>query len=160
MLFGYFYLLTFIGGVISNNIYYNKMKINLLEKYIGQFSFNASLFKEEYLIIFLFLVVAIILSLIIAIASYTLTSQKPEAEKLSSYECGFEPYEDTRHKFDVKFCIIAILFIIFDIEVMFLFPWCITVSQLNLLGFWSMIDFLLELGIGFVYVWKMQALEW
>jgi len=92
--------------------------------------------------------------------SYTLTNQKPESEKLSSYECGFEPYEDTRHRFDVKFCLVAILFILFDIEVVFLLPWSISLSQLNLLGFWSMIDFLLELGIGFIYVWKMNALEW
>jgi NADH-quinone oxidoreductase subunit A len=102
------------------------MKINLLEKYIEQFSFNVSVFKEEYLIIFIFLIVAIVLSLVIAVLSYTLTSQKPESEKLSSYECGFEPYEDTRHKFDVKFCLVAILFILFDIEVMFLLPWSIS----------------------------------
>lgn len=132
----------------------------LFEKYVEQFSLNASLFKEEYLGIFIFLIVAIVLALVIAVLSYALTSQKPESEKLSSYECGFEPYEDTRNKFDVKFCLVAILFILFDIEVVFLLPWSITLSQLNLLGFWSMIDFLLELGIGFIYVWKMQALEW
>ena len=125
-----------------------------------QFCFNVSLFKEEYLGIFLFFIVAVVLALVIAVLSYTLTSQKPESEKLSSYECGFEPYEDTRHKFDVKFCLVAILFILFDIEVVFILPWSITLSKLNLLGFWSMIDFLFELGIGFVYVWKMQALEW
>ena len=89
-----------------------------------------------------------------------MSSQKPESEKLSSYECGFEPYEDTKHRFDVKFCLVAILFILFDIEVVFILPWSISLSQLNLLGFWSMIDFLLELGIGFIYVWKMNALEW
>ena len=132
----------------------------LFEKYVEQFSLNLSVFKEEYLGIFIFLIVAIVLALVIAVLSYTLISQKPESEKLSSYECGFEPYEDTRHKFDVKFCLVAILFILFDIEVVFLLPWSITLSQLNLLGFWSMIDFLLELGIGFIYVWKMQALEW
>lgn len=136
------------------------MKINLFEKYIEQFSFNVSVFKEEYLIILLFLSVAIVLALVIAGLSYTLISQKPESEKLSSYECGFEPYEDARHRFDVKFCLVAILFIIFDIEVMFLLPWSITISQLNLLGFWAMIDFLLELGIGFIYAWKMHSLEW
>jgi NADH-quinone oxidoreductase subunit A len=119
-----------------------------------------SVFKEEYLVIFIFLIIAIVLALVIAILSYTLTSQKPESEKLSSYECGFEPYEDTRHKFDVKFCLVAILFILFDIEVVFILPWSITLSQLNILGFWSMIDFLLELGIGFIYAWKMYALEW
>jgi NADH-quinone oxidoreductase subunit A len=136
------------------------MITNLFEKYVEQFSFNVSVFKEEYLVVFIFCIIAIVLALVIAALSYTLISQKPEAEKLSSYECGFEPYEDTRHKFDVKFCLVAILFIIFDIEVMFLLPWSITISQLNLLGFWSMIDFLLELGIGFVYAWKMNALEW
>ena len=132
------------------------MTIVLFEQYIEQFS----LFKKEYVGIFMFLIVAIALALVIAVLSYILTSQKPESEKLSSYECGFEPYEDTRHKFEVKFCLVAILFILFDIEVVFLLPWSIALSQLNFLGFWSMIDFLLELGIGFLYAWKMQALEW
>lgn len=136
------------------------MRINLFENYFDQFSSNISVFKEEYLIIFIFFIVAIGLALVIAVLSYTLTNQKPESEKLSSYECGFEPYEDTRHKFDVKFCLVAILFILFDIEVVFLLPWALTLSQLNLLGFWSMIDFLLELGIGFIYVWQMYALDW
>ena len=136
------------------------MIINSINLNIEQFSFNISLFKEEYFGIFIFLIVAILLSLVIAGLSYVLTSQKPESEKLSSYECGFEPYEDTRNKFDVKFCLVAILFILFDIEVVFLLPWSITLSQLNLLGFWSMIDFLLELGIGFVYAWKLHSLDW
>ena len=136
------------------------MILNSIELNIEQFSFNISVFKEEYLGIFLFLIIAVLLALVIAGLSYTLISQKPESEKLSSYECGFEPYEDTRDKFDVKFCLVAILFILFDIEVVFLLPWSITLSQLNLLGFWSMVDFLLELGIGFIYVWKLEALDW
>jgi NADH-quinone oxidoreductase subunit A len=136
------------------------MRIRLFENYFDQFSCNISVFKEEFLIILIFFITAIGLALVIAVLSYTLTSQKPESEKLSSYECGFEPYEDTRHKFDVKFCLVAILFILFDIEVVFLLPWALTLSQLNLLGFWSMIDFLLELGIGFIYVWQMYALDW
>ena len=136
------------------------MILNSLELNLEQFSFNISVFKEEYLGIFTFLIIAVLLALVIAGLSYTLTSQKPESEKLSSYECGFEPYEDTRSKFDVKFCLVAILFILFDIEVVFLLPWSITLSQLNLLGFWSMVDFLLELGIGFIYVWKLEALDW
>ena len=136
------------------------MITDLLRKNIEHFSFQISIFKEEYSTLFIFLIIAIILALVIAVLSYTLTSQKPESEKLSSYECGFEPYEDTKHRFDVKFCLIAILFIIFDIEVVFLLPWSISLSQLNILGFWSVIDFLLELGIGFIYVWKMNALEW
>ena len=136
------------------------MILNSIELNVEQFSLNISIFKEEYLGIFIFLIIAILLSLVIAGLSYVLTSQKPESEKLSSYECGFEPYEDTKSKFDVKFCLVAILFILFDIEVVFLLPWSITLSQLNLLGFWSMVDFLLELGIGFIYVWKLEALDW
>lgn len=119
-----------------------------------------SLVKKEYLILLTFLIFAIFLTVLIIGASYLLARQNPDAEKLSSYECGFEPYEDTRHVFDVKFCVIAILFIIFDIEIMFLIPWCISISKLDLLGFWSMIDFLIELGIGFFYVWHVNALNW
>ncbi len=121
---------------------------------------NDSLVKKEHLTLFLFLLVAILLTIVILGASYLLVKQNPEVEKLSAYECGFEPYEDSRHTFDIKFCVIAILFIIFDIEVMFLIPWCVSVSKLDLLGFWSMIDFIFELGIGFFYVWYVKILDW
>ena len=114
---------------------------------------NKSLFYSEILPILIFLTVSIVLALIIVNLSYFLAIQNPETEKLSSYECGFEPYEDARNIFDVKFYIVAILFIIFDIETMFLLPWSVSVSNLDCLGFWSMIDFIIELGIGFVYVW-------
>ena len=124
------------------------------------FNLEGSLIKSEYLSIFIYLVVAIVLSCVIVGASYLLVIQNPETEKLSTYECGFEPYEDARHQFDVKFYLVAILFIIFDIETMFLLPWSISMSQLNLLGFWSMIDFVIELGMGFIYVWYIGALEW
>jgi NADH-quinone oxidoreductase subunit A len=119
-----------------------------------------SLVKKEYFIVLIFLLFAIILTVLIIGASYFLAVQNPDSEKLSAYECGFEPYEDTRHTFDVKFCVIAILFIIFDIEIMFLIPWCISVAKLDLLGFWSMIDFIIELGVGFFYVWYVKALDW
>jgi NADH-quinone oxidoreductase subunit A len=119
-----------------------------------------SLIKKEYLILLIFLLFAVILTVLIIGASYFLARQNPESEKLSAYECGFEPYEDTRHTLDIKFCVIAILFIIFDIEIMFIIPWCISVSKLDLLGFWSMIDFLIELGVGFFYVWYVKALDW
>jgi NADH-quinone oxidoreductase subunit A len=107
-----------------------------------------------------FLSIAIILSFIIVVFSYLLAVQNPETEKLSTYECGFEPYEDARNIFDVKFYLVAILFIVFDIETMFLIPWSITLSKIPILGFWSMIDFLIELGIGFIYIWYIGALEW
>ena len=121
---------------------------------------NNSLILYEFFPILIFLLIAIILALIIVVFSYLLAVQNPETEKLSVYECGFEPYEDARNIFDVKFYLVAILFIIFDIETMFLLPWSISLSQLNNLGFWSMIDFILELGIGFIYVWYLSALEW
>ena len=119
-----------------------------------------SLVKKEYSIILVFLIFSIVLTIIILGASYFLARQNPDAEKLSAYECGFEPYEDSRHIFDIRFCVVAILFIIFDIEIMFLIPWCVSVAKLDLLGFWSMIDFLVELGIGFFYVWYVRALDW
>ena len=124
------------------------------------FFYSNSLLKSEYFSILLYLIVAIVLSLVILIFSYLLVIQNPETEKMSAYECGFEPYEDARNKFDVKFYLIAMLFIIFDIETMFLIPWSITVSKLNLLGFWSMIDFIIELGIGFIYIWYIGGLDW
>ena len=121
---------------------------------------NESLFYYNFLPILIFLTTAIILSLIIVSLSYLLAIQNPETEKLSAYECGFEPYEDARNIFDVKFYIVAILFIIFDIETMFLLPWSVSLSQLSTLGFWSMVDFIIELGIGFIYIWYIGALEW
>lgn len=124
------------------------------------FSLEASLFKMEYLPIFIYIIVAILLSVIIVSFSYFLSVQNAETEKFSTYECGFEPYEDARHTFDVKFYLVAILFVVFDIETMFLLPWSICLSQLNLLGFWSMIDFIFELSVGFVYIWYIGALEW
>ena len=121
---------------------------------------NNSLISFDFLPILVFFIIAVVLALIIVTLSYVLSVQNPETEKLSTYECGFEPYEDARNIFDVKFYLIAILFIIFDIETMFLLPWSISISQINSLGFWSMIDFLIELGIGFIYVWYVGALEW
>jgi NADH-quinone oxidoreductase subunit A len=129
--------------------------------YLEQFNLlNSSFIREEYLGIFVYLCFAIILSLIIVILSYFLVTQSPETEKLSTYECGFEAYGDTRSQFNVRFYIIAILFILFDIEIIFLAPWCVSISQLNLLGFWSMIEFLIELGVGFIYAWCVGAIEW
>jgi NADH-quinone oxidoreductase subunit A len=119
-----------------------------------------TLLKEEYFFILVFFIIAVALACLIVTLSYLLSIQNPETEKLSSYECGFEPYEDARHQFDVKFYLVAILFIVFDIEAVFLYPWCVTLSQLTITGFWSMIDFVIELGVGFTYVWIVGALDW
>lgn len=124
------------------------------------FNYNKSLLLEEYFIIFTLLLVSVVLSSLLLMLSYLLSNQNPDTEKLSTYECGFEPYEDSRNKFDIKFYIIAILFIVFDIEAIFIFPWSIVLSNLDIIGYWSMIDFIFELGIGFIYVWFMGSLEW
>jgi len=114
----------------------------------------------EYLPILLFLGVAIGLSVAIVVASMIVARQHPDAEKLSAYECGFEAFGDARTQFDVRFYLVAILFIIFDLEVAFLFPWSISLSQIGVLGFWSMVVFLGVLTVGFIYEWKKGALEW
>lgn len=143
------------------DIYFFLKNFEVSTKYLNNyFSVQESVIKEEYLSIFIYLGFAIFLACLIVVLSYFLVTQNPETEKLSTYECGFEPYGDTRNQFNVRFYIIAILFILFDIEIIFMLPWCVSVSQLNLLGFWSMIEFLLELGIGFVYAWCVGAIEW
>jgi NADH-quinone oxidoreductase subunit A len=115
---------------------------------------------QEYLPILIFLAIAIAISLIAVGASWLVVSQKPDYEKASPYECGFEAFSDARSYFDVRFYLVSILFIIFDLEVAFLFPWAVTLGQIGLFGFWSMMIFLGVLTIGFIYEWKKGALEW
>jgi NADH-quinone oxidoreductase subunit A len=114
----------------------------------------------EYLPILVFLGIAIAMSAMMVMASYMIARQRPDSEKASAYECGFEAFDDARSKFDVRFYLVAILFIVFDLEVAFLFPWAVSLGDIGLLGFWSMVVFLLILTIGFVYEWKKGALEW
>ena len=114
----------------------------------------------EYLPILIFLGVAVGISIVMVLASVLAARQKPDSEKLSPYECGFEAFADSRHRFDVRFYLVAILFIIFDLEVAFLFPWAITLKENGMFGFWSMMVFLGVLTIGFIYEWKKGALEW
>ena len=114
----------------------------------------------EYLPILIFLGVAVGLSAVIVLASYVLAPQRPDPEKLSAYECGFEAFADARGKFDVRFYLVAILFIIFDLEVAFLFPWAVSLGKIGLFGFWSMMVFLGILTVGFIYEWKKGGLEW
>ncbi|HJM94052.1 MAG: NADH-quinone oxidoreductase subunit A [Alphaproteobacteria bacterium] len=115
---------------------------------------------REYLPILMFLAVAAGLAAVIVIASMVVVPSHPDAEKLSAYECGFEAFDDARGRFDVRFYLVAILFIIFDLEVAFLFPWAVSLGKIGLLGFWSMMIFLGILTIGFIYEWKKGALEW
>jgi NADH-quinone oxidoreductase subunit A len=114
----------------------------------------------EYLPILIFLGIAVGLSVVIVAASYVLARQRPDSEKVSAYECGFEAFDDARSQFDVRFYLVAILFIIFDLEVAFLFPWAVALGDIGVFGFWSMMIFLGILTVGFVYEWKKGALEW
>ncbi len=114
----------------------------------------------EYLPILVFMVIAGVIAMAMVGGSLIAARQKPYAEKLSAYECGFEAFDDARRRFDVRFYLVAILFIIFDLEVAFLFPWAVSLSQIGLFGFLSMVGFLGVLTIGFVYEWCKGALEW
>jgi NADH-quinone oxidoreductase subunit A len=114
----------------------------------------------EYLPILLFIGIALGMGVVMVVASYIVARQRPDSEKVSAYECGFEAFDDARSKFDVRFYLVAILFIIFDLEVAFLFPWAIALGDIGLFGFWSMVVFLGLLTIGFIYEWKKGALEW
>ena len=117
-------------------------------------------FLKDYLPIILFLIIALGLSASFVILNFILAPQKPDPEKLSAYECGFEPFEDSRMEFDVRFYLVAILFIIFDLEIAFLFPWAVSLGNIGMLGFCSMMIFLFILTVGFIYEWKKGALDW
>jgi NADH-quinone oxidoreductase subunit A len=114
----------------------------------------------EYLPILVFMVIAAVIAGGAVAASWLVAKQNPDSEKLSPYECGFDAFSDSRTKFDVRFYLVSILFIIFDLEVAFLFPWAVTLGKIGMFGFWSMMIFLGVLTIGFVYEWKKGALEW
>jgi len=119
-----------------------------------------ALYFSQYLSLLIFILLSTIMAFLFYFLSYLIATQKADTEKLSSYECGFDPFNDARNTFDVRFYLVAILFIIFDLEVSFLFPWCITIGHLSLFSFWSMIIFVFILTIGFIYEWKKGALEW
>ena len=114
----------------------------------------------EYMPILIFMGLAAVVTLALLVVPLLVAPSDPDAEKLSPYECGFEAFDDARMKFDVKFYLVAILFIIFDLEIAFLFPWAVAFGDIGLFGFWSMMFFLAVLTIGFAYEWKKGALEW
>ena len=117
-------------------------------------------FLKDYLPIILFLIIAFGVSSAFIVVNFFLSPKNPDPEKLSAYECGFDPFEDSRMEFDVRFYLVAILFIIFDLEIAFLFPWAISLGSIGILGFMSMMIFLFILTIGFIYEWKKGALDW
>lgn len=119
-----------------------------------------SLFHNELAKVGILVLFAIFLSCVIIGLSYFLSDSAPDVEKVSAYECGFDPYEDARNVFDVRFYLVAILFIIFDLEAVYFFPWCVSLSFLNVEGVWGMVDFIIELLAGYYYAWKVGALDW
>ena len=127
---------------------------------IGKINKMLTDFLKDYLSIIIFLFIALGLSVGFIVLNFLFSPKNPDPEKLSAYECGFEAFGDSRMEFDVRFYLVAILFIIFDLEIAFLFPWAISLGNLGPLGFWSMMVFLLILTIGFIYEWKKGALDW
>ena len=117
-------------------------------------------FLTDYLSIIIFLFIALLISIGFILINFVSSPSNPDPEKLSAYECGFDAFDDSRMEFDVRFYLVAILFIIFDLEIAFLFPWAITLGKIGVFGFWSMMIFLAILTIGFIYEWKKGALEW
>ena len=117
-------------------------------------------FLKDYFPIILFLIIALVLSFGVIIVNFLFSPKNPDPEKLSAYECGFEPFSDSRMEFDIRFYLVAILFIIFDLEIAFLFPWAISLGKIGFLGFISMMIFLFILTVGFIYEWKKGALDW
>lgn len=115
---------------------------------------------NEYLVIFIFFLFSFLLSLVLFLFSFLIVPRKFDQEKVSAYECGFNPFDDARSTFDIRFYLVAILFLIFDLEISFLFPWSLVLNSLSLFTFWSMIIFLIILTIGFIYEWYKGALEW
>ena len=115
---------------------------------------------QAYLPLVIFIGIAFVISTALLVVPFFIAPNKPDPEKVSAYECGFDAFDDARMKFDVRFYLVAILFIIFDLEVAFLFPWAIAFGDVGMLGFWSMMVFLAILTIGFIYEWRKGALEW
>ena len=126
----------------------------------GKARHNMEDLLRDYLPIVIFIGVCLAIGLALLLSAFILAIRRPDPEKLSAYECGFEAFDDARMKFDVRFYLVAILFIIFDLEVAFLFPWAISLKEVGVFGFWSMMLFLAILTIGFIYEWRKGALEW
>lgn len=114
----------------------------------------------SYLPIAIFIGVALVIGLALLMSPFMMAVSNPDPEKVSTYECGFNSFDDARMKFDVRFYLVAILFIIFDLEAIYLFPWAISFREIGDAGFWAMMIFLAELTIGFIYAWRKGALEW
>jgi len=115
---------------------------------------------DQYLPVLMFILVGVAVGVVPQVLGRVLGANRPDSEKNSPYECGFEAFEDARMKFDVRYYLVAILFILFDLEIAFLFPWAVAFKDIGLIGFWAMMVFLAILVVGFIYEWKKGALDW
>lgn len=115
---------------------------------------------NDHFAIFIMFIISFFISSLLVLVSYFFVFQKPDSDKLSVYECGYEPYENSKKSFNVYFCLTALFFLIFDIEILFLLSWCMNISNVNLLGYWSMLEFLFELVIGYFYLYYSNLLNW
>jgi NADH:ubiquinone oxidoreductase subunit 3 (subunit A) len=127
---------------------------------IYEIFYKSMYFNQEYYNILILFLFSTSLAFIILFASFFLSNSNPDPEKLSAYECGFDPYEDARNVFDIRFYLVAILFLVFDLEAIYFFPWAVCLSFLNSTGFFGMLDFIVELLVGFIYVWEIGVLNW
>ena len=117
---------------------------------------DIQLYLQNYLSILIFIIISACLAFVLIILPFVINKLNPDKEKLSTYECGFESFGNAKKKFDIRFYLVSILFIIFDLEIAFLFPWAVMLKEIGLIGFWSMIAFIITLTIGFVYEWKKE----
>ena len=131
-----------------------------LALHCGIGSLRLAPYLAEYFPVLVFLALAAVIATAMVVGAHFAAHQKPYPEKLTSYECGFEAFDDARRRFDVRFYLVAILFIIFDLEVAFLFPWAVSLSEIGVFGFLSMMGFLGVLTVGFIYEWNKGALDW
>ena len=136
------------------------IKESIISKTVYILMHSNSKILVEYLPIVVFFCIATFIALVVVILPKVLAKETYQKDKLKSYECGFDPFGDARAKFDIRFYLVAILFIIFDLEIAFLIPWAISLKSIGMVGFWSMIVFLFVLTVGFIYEWKKGALEW
>ena len=147
-------------GIVGRDSVVYEWRISILTLWNQAGTMAPSDLLLNYLPILVFIVIAGGMSVAMIVASLLAGKRNPDVNKLSAYECGFDAFDDARHKFDVRFYLVAILFIIFDLEVAFLFPWAITLGDIGVFGFWSMVTFLGILTVGFIYEWKKGALDW
>ena len=131
-----------------------------IEPTVSNLSGTSKMNLEQYLPVLLFILVGVAVGVVPQVLGRLLGPHRPDSEKNSPYECGFEAFEDARMKFDVRYYLVAILFILFDLEIAFLFPWAVAIKEIGIVGFWAMMIFLGILVVGFVYEWKKGALDW